>query len=172
MSQDSRKKRSDIAQKTLDILSRGSYDLPDQRSIRLQPALPDAIQRTELFSPAALDDLLNEARTLLKTQSDSLATIEVTGETTLAAASRLLQQGHTDVMCLNFASAKNPGGGFLGGSQAQEESLARASGLHSCIAPVHEYYATHRHEKSILYTDNMSYTPDVHLYRHANEPPP
>lgn len=169
MSQDNRQKRSRIAQETLDILSRGSYNLPDQQSVSLQPALQDAIQRTELFSPEVLDDLLSEARTLLETQHGPLATIEVTGETTLAAASRLLQQGHTDVMCLNFASAKNPGGGFLGGSQAQEESLARASGLYACIAPVHGYYATHRHLKSLLYTDNMIYSPDVPVFRDDND---
>ena len=34
---------------------------------------------------------------------------------------------------LNFASAKNPGGGFLNGSMAQEESLAIASAMYVCM---------------------------------------
>jgi hypothetical protein len=57
--------------------------------------------------------------------------IEVTGESTLAAAARLAKTG--PVLALNFASAKNPGGGFLSGAQAQEESLARASTLYASL---------------------------------------
>ena len=55
-----------------------------------------------------------------------------------------------DVVCLNFASTKNPGGGFLRGSQAQEESLARASGLYACISPMTGYYDTTRNQPSCL----------------------
>ncbi|CAF1474945.1 unnamed protein product [Adineta steineri] len=39
---------------------------------------------------------------------------------------------------LNFASAKNPGGDFLRGSNAQEESLARSSSLYSVLFIHHE----------------------------------
>ncbi len=165
MSQKNRQKRADIAQQTLDILARGSYDLPNAHHVRIQSALSDAIQGTELYTPDALDDLLAKARAHIQALGEQTATIEVTDETTLSAARRLLQEGHTDVMCLNFASAKNPGGGFLGGSQAQEESLARASGLYACISPIHGYYGTHRHLKSPLYTDHMIYSPNVPVFR-------
>jgi len=43
------------------------------------------------------------------------------------------EQGCDKTLCLNFASAKNAGGGFLGGSQAQEESLARSSALYATL---------------------------------------
>lgn len=45
-------------------------------------------------------------------------TIEVTGEGSLAAARRILQKATDPVAVLNFASARNPGGGFLNGAQA------------------------------------------------------
>jgi uncharacterized protein (TIGR02452 family) len=68
------------------------------------------------------------------------------------------------VVALNFASAKNPGGGFLTGSQAQEESLARCSSLFRCIEPMREMYETNR-RSSCLYTDHMIYSPDVPVFR-------
>jgi uncharacterized protein (TIGR02452 family) len=91
---------------------------------------------------------------------------EVANETTLSAVVRLLSEdAGRRVLALNFASAKNPGGGFLGGSQAQEESLARASGLYACIAPMTGYYETNRACGSCLYTDHMIYSPDVPVFR-------
>lgn len=55
----------------------------------------------------------------------------------------------------------NPPGGFLGGSQAQEESLARSSGLYPCLTRYMEMYDTNRQYPSCLYTDQMIYSPDV-----------
>lgn len=66
---------------------------------------------------------------------------EVTQETTQQAAQRMYLERAASatndgrLAILNFASAKNPGGGFLRGSQAQEECLARASTLYGSIGP-------------------------------------
>jgi uncharacterized protein (TIGR02452 family) len=77
----------------------------------------------------------------------------------------VLDRGLRNVACLNFASAKNPGGGFLRGSQAQEESLARSSGLYACISRMNGYYAANRSCGTALYTDHIIYSPRVPVFR-------
>ncbi len=88
---------------------------------------------------------------------------EVTNETTLSAHQRHLAKGHK-VVSLNFASATNPGGGFLTGARAQEEYLCRSSALYLAIkeSPM---YAYHRREGHKRYSDAMIYSPDVPVFR-------
>ncbi|KAF8800269.1 hypothetical protein BYT27DRAFT_6840744 [Phlegmacium glaucopus] len=72
---------------------------------------------------------------------------------------------------LNFASAKKPGGGFINGSQAQEESIARTSTLYpSLITPAAlPFYTHHREDPSnAYYTHAMVYSPGVVLLRDDN----
>ena len=69
---------------------------------------------------------------------------------------------------LNFASAKNPGGGFLNGAIAQEEALAACSGLYSTQLKHMEYYEKNRAYKSMTYTDHAIYSPDVVFFRDEN----
>lgn len=87
--------------------------------------------------------------------------ITVTNQTSLAAARDLIGEGYRDVLCLNFASANNPGGGLLGGSQAQEESLARSTGLYNCLLRAPAYYVINQKTSRGIYTDHMIYSPDV-----------
>lgn len=89
-------------------------------------------------------------------------------ETTLEATRRLWQEGER-VLALNFASAKNPGGGFLSGSQAQEESLARASGIYICLTGWEQMYVANRQCGTCLYTDHMIYSPDVPVFRDSED---
>jgi uncharacterized protein (TIGR02452 family) len=89
--------------------------------------------------------------------------IEVTNESTLAVACRLVEAGQRPV-ALNFASAKHPGGGFLGGARAQEESLARASALYACING-NPMYARHQAAGDAMYTSSMIYSPEVPVFR-------
>lgn len=70
---------------------------------------------------------------------------------------------------LNFASARNPGGGFLHGSRAQEESLAISSALYATLLR-HDsgYYSMHKSLRQThegLYTDTMIYSPDTPFFR-------
>ena len=69
---------------------------------------------------------------------------------------------------LNFASAKNPGGGFLKGSLAQEESIAIASTLYACqtYPPVYKpFYGYHASHPTPLYSHRLIVSPNVVVFR-------
>ena len=91
--------------------------------------------------------------------------VAVTGESTVEALVRLAAEPGGHLGCLNFASAKNPGGGFLGGAQAQEESLARASALYPCLLEQPDHYARNRAFGSALYLDLAIFSPHVPVFR-------
>ncbi|GLZ04533.1 TIGR02452 family protein [Actinomadura sp. NBRC 104412] len=152
-----------VARETVDILERGHYQAPSGRTVRIADELALSVGDTVLHTPAELDGLLAAAR---RTQGPEFQTrIEVTEETTLAAARRLGDPGEVP-LALNFASAKNPGGGFLNGAHAQEEGLARSSGLYASLRAVPEFYAFHREQRDLLYSDHMIYSPNVPVFRH------
>lgn len=65
---------------------------------------------------------------------------------------------------LNFASATKPGGGFINGAQAQEESIARSSTLYPTLTTdaSQKFYALHTKDKRDgYYTHAMIYSPGV-----------
>ena len=157
-----RDRRASMAQETLAILQQGTYVTSSGSRVDIAQSLADAVQRTRLYRPADFAASLPLAPSTFKGDTK----IEVTPETTLEAAQRLaLSAPDDDALCLNFASAKNPGGGFLGGSQAQEESLARSSGLYLCLLSASEMYEYNRSLASCLYSDYMIYSPHVPVFR-------
>eukprot|EP01084_Bolivina_argentea_P278694 476232_1 len=97
--------------------------------------------------------------------------IEIINQTTLNGCYELAMDVNiSNPVALNFASARNPGGGFLKGSNAQEESIARNSGLyHTLIKYEKEFYEYHKyHCKSMLYSHSMIYSPNVPIFRDDN----
>jgi len=86
----------------------------------------------------------------------------VTQESAIDAVARMAGSGR--VTCLNFASARRPGGGFLNGQDAQEESLARSSSLYASIVERPEFYEGARESRG-FYSDKMLWSRDVAFFR-------
>jgi uncharacterized protein (TIGR02452 family) len=163
----SREGRAQIARETLAILEQGHYTHSSGQEVSIRADLDSARSRSVHYAPEHFDDVLRRCGEIVQGRAHHAPTaFEVADETTLHAARRLVEEDRgARVLALNFASAKNPGGGFLGGSQAQEESLARASGLYACISQFPAMYEANRRHGSCLYTDHMIYTPDVPVFR-------
>lgn len=152
----------EIAQETLSILEAGSYVNPAGNLVDFGAEQAAAVAGTRLYTP----DQIRERLTSLDPCAEMQTVIEVTAETTQVAAHRLVrEEGCGDLVLLNFASARKPGGGFLNGAPAQEEDLARCSGLYPCLLTQPAYYAANRAQSSRLYTDHIIYSPQVPWFR-------
>jgi uncharacterized protein (TIGR02452 family) len=89
--------------------------------------------------------------------------VQVSNETTLAAAFRLVEGGLRP-LALNFANGVQPGGGFLGGARAQEEVLCRSSALYQTLVG-DPMYEAHRERPRPDSTDWAIHSPDVPVFR-------
>jgi uncharacterized protein (TIGR02452 family) len=146
----------EIAVETRRIVEEGAYRAPSGVLVSIRDQVAAAVAGTRLVRPD--DALPAPARTASRTL------IEVTGEKTGDAARRLAALG-SDIALLNFASAKNPGGGFVTGAKAQEEDLARCSALYACLVKKREYYDANRAWPDLLYSDHVIYSPRVPFFR-------
>ena len=68
---------------------------------------------------------------------------------------------------LNFASAKNPGGGVLQGARSQEESICRTSTLYPCLNTefLKENYYSYHKDKKRGYSDRIIYIPNIIVFK-------
>ncbi len=93
------------------------------------------------------------------------AKIIVSKKRTYEAAAAYKDQ---NVCVLNFASASNPGGGVIYGTDAQEESLCRCSTLFFNLDTEKMwkgFYNRHRKQKNPVHNDDIIYTPDVKVFK-------
>lgn len=150
------------AAQTLQILDGGYFLAPDGRRLDVEPVLTTAIKGTRTYTP-------QEASATLERRNPApahLPVFEVTDETTQVGARRLVEsESVSDLVLLNFASARNPGGGFINGAKAQEEDLCRCSGLYPCLLAQRGYYEANREHESAVYTDHLIYSPNVPWFR-------
>lgn len=142
----SRELRRAIAAETIKLSEKGSYKVNGQR------------YTLEAVTPTYYEDI----RVQVGKQTKDKTIISFEKVTSFEAIRAHQTNG---LGCLNFASAKRPGGGFKNGATAQEESLAYASNLILSLEQVPEFY---KDPKPQLYTNRIIYSPNVTFFRDDN----
>ena len=158
------------ARQILQICDTGQYQAPSGALVSIEHDLSHATAAARLYSPEELEDL----RSTTPAHAPGSTSIEVIDATTQQAARTLATEPSATpdtVVVLNFASARNPGGGFLGGAKAQEEELCRCSGLYPTLLTQPRYYEHNREQTTLLYSDFLIYSPRVPFIRLATNKP-
>ena len=158
-----RQQRKQIAQETLQIQQRGFYVQCNSR-IDIMGAQKHSEETCKLITP---NDGQRLIKALVVPDYSALTACEVINVSTVKVIMDIAVPDES-VAALNFASARNPGGGFLNGAMAQEEALAISSGLYSTQLRHMTYYESNRTNKSMMYTDYAIYSPDVVFFRNTD----
>lgn len=149
--------RIEIAKRTLEIADKGQYE-HNNTLIDVKLEIKKTVEKTYTIAPDDWSKTLEE----FNTKKDSLkfdTNTQILNGSSIKAIEQAPKGLKTAI--LNFASAKNPGGGFLGGASAQEESLARSSSLYASQTKDWEMYHYNRGETTFLYSDYMIYSPET-----------
>lgn len=155
------------AHEALQIIEQGGYrPLPEVEWIEIQGQVCEAVARSTYYcskdwrpAPEAVGSC-GRFETVIEVQnSTTLAAVQALGSHSAA-------EGKLAPGALNFASARNPGGGFTTGAQAQEESLARSSAIYPCLTRHFEsFFVPNRKAPSGAYTHDIIFSPGVPVFR-------
>lgn len=156
-------KRITAAKQTLQYFEEGGYELGGV-SVDLSKLHQHTLEETTLYTPEMTDQISLADKTRCPGAVYHLSSLPV-----VSAFATLHASSQNSIGILNFASAKNPGGGFLNGALAQEESLALCSNMYLAQLTKREYYDANRACNTMLYTDHMIYSRDVVFIREDAE---
>ncbi len=146
--------RKATGRQTLGIMEQGYYRYED-RKVDISSDMEASVRNSFLITPQQADELFEMYS---KCACITKMNVCVENISTVDAIRRLTVEGKEDIGVLNFASAKNPGGGFINGAVAQEESLAASSILHKTLTAREEYCQRNRAQSSMMYTNYVIYS--------------
>lgn len=178
--------RKEIARETLDIMEKGFYETHNT-SIDIKALQEHSVKESFLLTPEQgrilLEQYDNPCPKSKTSAPSSKTVVRVWNCSTVDAILNLSRELDQDasvlvktapipspgnsspIAVLNFASAKNPGGGFINGAMAQEESLAASSCLYNTLIAHETYYKNNRACNTMMYTNHAIYSPDVVFFR-------
>ncbi|KAG2142305.1 uncharacterized protein EDB93DRAFT_613575 [Suillus bovinus] len=161
-----RNRLQEIAQSTISAIENGTVIIANV-SHDLAAKVNFSNHNTRYYSP---DSLLSTWSNTPRNAADTKSEVSILEISTLDGARSLFNTlssrspSFGRIAILNFASATRPGGGFLNGAQAQEESIARSSTLYPSLLTdsAQNFYRLHTHDRNGgFYHHAMVYTPSV-----------
>jgi uncharacterized protein (TIGR02452 family) len=174
-----------IAKETLDAIQHGAYVFEDKK-YDLEFGVQRSKKTTNYYDPDSLLSTWNRQASGKEISPSASCTAFTISEISTLDGARILSsilyqvpasperdgdaehRIKTKIGILNFASAKKPGGGFLRGAQAQEESIARSSTLYPTLmtSTAQNFYTLHNKDpKGGFYSHAIIYSPDVLIIR-------
>ena len=145
-----------IASETIDVINNGKYRINSRFEVDVTVGDSYLYELTNKIDSA-----------LLSARRPSNLKVTLSKDTTYGSITKYRKNNPSSkIVVLNFASAKNPGGGFLNGSSAQEESLARVSGLYKSLYRHKEFYEkSKKNPNNGLYYDLAIYSKYIPFIR-------
>ncbi|KYQ88960.1 hypothetical protein DLAC_10548 [Tieghemostelium lacteum] len=175
VSVNNRNTRKESSQETLKIIRDKVYKTKNGNWVDISKQINESIDQCKFYKYDSFETILKSVDEKLKNLQYETQ-IHVLNQTSLEGCVELIdifnypEKSGTKIACLNFASSKNPGGGFLGGSLAQEESLAISSSLYPTLIKFQkEFYDYHMSlKKSYICSDSMIFSPNVVVFKDDN----
>ena len=155
--------RKAVARQTLEIMKKGYYEIEGTK-VEIAKLQNNSVQKSFLFTPEQGEELLTQYAVSSDKSASFFDRIQIWNCSTVDAILKFAKE-EQEAAVLNFASAKNPGGGFLNGAMAQEESLAASSCLYQTLLAHEKYYKENRACESMMYTNHAIYSPNVVFFR-------
>lgn len=152
----SRRTAAELGKSAVAAATNGTYLTPSGATVDWRSKVEFAVQAKQSIPPGAPLPA-PEPVSYFETR------VQVTNETTLGASKRLVDRGLRP-LALNLANGIHPGGGFLEGAKAQEETLCRTSALVATLAG-DWMYEEHRKRPRPDSTDWAIVSPNVPVFR-------
>jgi uncharacterized protein (TIGR02452 family) len=144
-----------MGMETVEILKQGFYQTANRKVIDIRKIVLKSVEGTVTYSP--------DKPLPIAAKGGSTLRVVIANTTSLSATRLLLAEGYSPTV-LNMASATHPGGGFLHGSRAQEEYLARSTSLFACLTG-NEMYSRRDFDTNPFYADYVIYSPHILIFR-------